>query len=89
MNTRVGTHSVLCTSIVESDNNKYIIGYDYINNQIRQIKLDVTGKSTTAFIHYFVKEYIDGNEVTRKCVPKKLITNIGSPFRTDYTPYNE
>lgn len=88
-NTRVGTYSILCTSIEESDNNKYIIGYDYIDNQIQRIKIDVTGKSTTAFIHYFVKEYIANNEVTRKCVPKKLITNIGSPFRTDYTPYNK
>ena len=88
-NIRVGTHSVLCTSIVEFGDRQYMVGFDYVGDQIRRVKIDVTGKVDTSLIHYFVKEYIDGNEVTRKCVPKKLITNIGSPFRTDYTPYNE
>ena len=88
-NIKIGTYSILCTSIEESDNNRYLIGYDYIDNQIQKIKIDVTNKVNTLFINYYIKEYVVDNEVTRKCVPKKLITNIGSPFRTDYTPYNE
>lgn len=88
-NIKIGTYSILCTSIEESEGNRYLVGYDYIDNQIQRIKIDVTNKVNTLFINYYIKEYVVDNEVTRKCVPKKLITNIGSPFRTDYTPYNK